>query len=92
MIINPAFGDATTGGIIGFCAGYASKKVVKLVVVVIGAFLVGLQLMANSDIIHINYDKLYAILESLMSTFAIPDIGVIGIGVASGFVLGWQKG
>ena len=53
------------GGIGGFLVGYAIKKISKLIVVLIGLFILFLIYLGTSGIIDINYEKLVEALTGL---------------------------
>lgn len=46
------------GGIAGFLIGYAIKKVMKIMLVIVGLFFAALAYFASQGIITINWDKL----------------------------------
>lgn len=46
------------GGIAGFLIGYAVKKVMKIMLVIIGLFFAALAYLSSQGIISINWDKL----------------------------------
>jgi uncharacterized membrane protein (Fun14 family) len=45
------------GGIMGFCAGYASKKVAKAMVVLIGILFICIQLLVYVKFVDVHWDK-----------------------------------
>jgi uncharacterized membrane protein (Fun14 family) len=63
---------ATVGGgfFVGVLIGYALKKVVKLVAVVVGLFFAGLAYLQYQQIININWDKLQATSQNAVTMFA----------------------
>ena len=74
----------------GVLIGYALKKVVKLVAVVVGLFFAGLTYLQYQQIVGINWDKISHVSENTMSTLAnatthIP--GVYGDGHAGALVV-----
>jgi len=71
------------GGIGGFIVGYSIKKISKLIVVLIGIFVVALLYLGTRGIISINYDELWDALISLL-----PFMGSF----LAGFVLGFKLG
>jgi len=88
------------GGVGGFIAGYALKKISKLVVVLIGLFFLVLLYLGYSGIISINYDKL---LEAIANGLGLGGqvakwlIGIISVlplvgSFALGFFLGFKMG
>lgn len=88
------------GGIGGFIVGYTIKKLSKLIVILIGLFLIVLIYMGTSGIININYEKFGEALTGLFS-FAgqatswliglislLPFVGSFIVGFALGFKFG----
>ena len=57
-IVSPLVFQLGTGAIGGFVVGYAIKKVAKLIVVLIGIFLLALIYLSSQGILAVNYDKL----------------------------------
>ena len=87
------------GGIGGFLVGYAAKKALKIIAVILGIGILGLLYLANTGVISINYDKLREATSGLSGSTGIftginqllvnlPFAGsfVVGIG------LGWKYG
>ena len=73
---------ATMGGgfFVGVLIGYALKKVIKLLGVIVGLFLAGLAYLQNHQIANINWNKLQTVSEGAITTLAnlsthIPAIG-----------------
>jgi uncharacterized membrane protein (Fun14 family) len=63
---------ATIGGgfFIGILIGYALKKVIKLVAVIVGLFLAGLAYLQYNQIANINWNKLQTIAEGTNTTLS----------------------
>ena len=57
-IATPLMFQLGTGAIGGFVVGYAIKKVAKLIVVLIGIFLLALVYLSSQGILEVNYGKL----------------------------------
>ena len=57
-ILSPLGYQVGIGGVGGFIAGYALKKLVKLAVVIIGIFILALAYLGYKGIININYGAL----------------------------------
>jgi uncharacterized membrane protein (Fun14 family) len=88
------------GGIGGFIVGYALKKLSKLLVIVLGLFIVALLYLGVKGIISINYDALWnalanslGIAESAFSWIVglislLPFAGSFIVGFLLGFKLG----
>ena len=72
---------STLGGgfFVGVLIGYALKKVIKLVVVIVGLFLAGLAYLQNQQIANINWNKLQQISERTITTLSNPTIQIPGI-------------
>jgi uncharacterized membrane protein (Fun14 family) len=73
---------ATLGGgfVMGILIGWALKKVIKLLAIIIGLFLAGLAYLQYQQIATINWDKLQTISQSTITTITnatmqLPDIG-----------------
>jgi uncharacterized membrane protein (Fun14 family) len=99
--------SATVGGgfFAGLVTGWALKKVIKLVAVVVGLFLGALIYLQSQTIININWDKLQSLSEATLSTIgnSITNtgeisnlIGNVGIpltgSLSAGFAIGFMKG
>jgi uncharacterized membrane protein (Fun14 family) len=94
------------GGIAGFLIGYAIKKVIKIMMVIVGLFLAALLYLSHQGIITINWDKLEASATgaTTMANSSIPGLSdqVMAIAqnfgipltgsFAAAFVLGFMKG
>jgi uncharacterized membrane protein (Fun14 family) len=63
---------ATLGGgfFVGVLIGYALKKVIKLVAVIVGLFLAGLAYLQCNQIANINWNKLQQISEGTITTLS----------------------
>ncbi|WP_456411327.1 FUN14 domain-containing protein [Oceanithermus sp.] len=101
--LQPYVGQITFGGLAGFVAGYALKKVGKLAALVLGLFFIGLQLMAYYGLVEINWTRIQASVEPLLGeeqlrtlwqrlldvlTYNAPFAG----GFTAGLVLGLKRG
>jgi uncharacterized membrane protein (Fun14 family) len=84
MSIVESFGPtaATMGGgfFVGILIGYALKKIIKIVAVIVGLFLAGLAYLQYHQIANINWNKLQHISEGVITTLTnlmtqIPGIG-----------------
>jgi uncharacterized membrane protein (Fun14 family) len=79
----------TIGGgfFVGILIGYALKKVIKILAVIVGLFLAGLAYLQYHQIANINWDKLQQVSEGAITTLsnAITQItgGSIGDGHAA---------
>ena len=96
MSIIDSFGPtaATLGGgfFVGVLIGYALKKVIKIVAVIVGLFLSALAYLQHQQIATINWNKLQQISEHTITTFSnaivqIPAIGNTSDQAASYFAM-----
>jgi uncharacterized membrane protein (Fun14 family) len=99
-IISPLAYQLGVGGIGGFIVGFAIKKLSKLILFLIGIFLIILLYLGTSGVISINYDSLFNALAGLLG-FAgqaaswliglislLPFVGSFVVGFLLGFKLG----
>ena len=74
MSIVESFGStaATMGGgfFVGLLIGYALKKVIKIVAVIVGLFLAGLAYLQYHQIAKINWNKLQTVSEGAITTLS----------------------
>src|SRR5215217_8557796 len=63
---------ATLGGgfFVGFLIGYALKKVIKILAVLVGLFLAGLAYLQYHHIANINWNKLQTVSEGAITTLS----------------------
>ncbi len=93
-----------SGGLIGFLAGFALKRIFKILAVIVGIFFAALYFQSQ-NLISVNWDKIQSMSQGLVSTLAhsLTDTGQIstitgnlGIpltgGLAAGFAIGVMKG
>lgn len=88
------------GGIGGFIVGYAIKKISKLIVVLMGLFIIFLLYLGTSGIISVNYKELWNALANLLgfaSQAATWLVGLISLlpfmgSFLAGFLLGFKLG
>ncbi len=73
---------ATIGGglFIGLLVGYALKKVVKLVAVVVGLFFAGIAYLQYEEVVTVNWSKLQAASQNIVSTIANATTQIPGFG------------
>jgi uncharacterized membrane protein (Fun14 family) len=103
--VAPTLFTIGSGGLIGFLAGFALKRVFKIIAVIVGLFFAALMYFQSQNLISINWDKIQSISQGLISTLAhsLTDTGQIytitgnlGIpltgGLAAGFAIGVMKG
>ena len=85
IIENLAPTAATLGGgfFVGILVGYAVKKVIKIVAVIIGIFLAGLAYLQSQQIANINWNKLQTVSEGALTTVANLTMQIPGISASS---------
>ena len=100
--ITAAVGGGFFGGIL---LGYALKKVVKLIAVVVGLFIAGLAYLQYQQVSSINWDKVEGSItgltsatvnilnENTVTTQLMSNFGISLTGLmASGFTIGFLRG
>ena len=103
--VAPTLFTIGSGGLIGFLAGFAMKRVFKILAVIVGLFFAALMYFQAQNLISVNWDKIQSMTQGLLSTLAhsLIDTGQIstitgnlGIpltgGLAAGFAMGVMKG
>ncbi|NJE25378.1 hypothetical protein K1720_05135 [Thermococcus argininiproducens] len=95
--ISGIMGDMGIGAVVGFITGYALKKFIKIVLTLIGAYILSLFWLQQKGVISINTDALFNLAESATTstlTLAERAIGILpGTGAfVAGFYLGFRKG
>src|SRR5215204_5377359 len=87
MNIIESFGPtaATLGGgfFVGVLIGYALKKVIKLLAVIVGLFLAGLAYLQSQQIANINWNKLQQMSEGAITTLSNLTMQIPGISAGS---------
>jgi uncharacterized membrane protein (Fun14 family) len=100
-IITPIVYQLGAGGITGFVAGYAIKKITKLILIVIGIFvMVLIYLDYVTGIIQVNYSKLADAVAGLVgkaggaSSLLVAIIAHLPLAGSFllGFFVGWKMG
>ncbi|MCD6373541.1 MAG: hypothetical protein J7L37_08390 [Thermococcus sp.] len=91
------FGDMGVGAVVGFITGFALKKIMKLAMAIIGAYLLSLLWLQQKGVIEINQDKLFNLATGWSS--AVMSIGEKAVGILpgttafmAGFYVGFRKG
>ena len=76
---------ATRGGgfFVGILIGYALKKVIKLLAVIVGLFLAGLAYLQYHQIANINWNKLQTVSEGTITALANAIMQIPGFGDSS---------
>ncbi|RKX48434.1 MAG: hypothetical protein DRP38_04755 [Thermotogae bacterium] len=95
--VSGIVGDMGIGAAVGFITGYALKKFIKIVLTLIGVYLLTLFWLQQKGVITINTDALFNLAESATtSTLTLADKveGILpGTGAfVAGFYLGFRKG
>jgi uncharacterized membrane protein (Fun14 family) len=95
-VISPLVFQLGVGGIGGFVVGYALKKLSKLILVLIGLFLLALIYLGTQGILNINYGALWNALSSLVGSAGSAFNWLVGIisllPFAGSFVVGFLLG
>jgi uncharacterized membrane protein (Fun14 family) len=99
-IISPLVYQLGIGGVGGFIIGFVIKKISKLIIILIGLFLIALLYLSTKGVISINYGSLFEALQGAFS-FAgqaaswlaglvsiLPFAGSFAVGFLLGFKLG----
>src|SRR5215203_1660287 len=75
----------TMGGgfFVGVLIGYALKKVIKLLAIIVGLFLAGLAYLQYNRIANINWNKLQTVSEGAITTLSNLTMQIPGIGYTS---------
>jgi len=98
--ITPLVYQLGIGGVGGFIAGYALKKLMKIVAIIIGLFIIALVYLGYRGIISINFGELEKAISGalglapeaagVISTIIafLPSVGAFGVGFLLGFKMG----
>ncbi len=101
--LQPYLGQITFGGLAGFVAGYALKKVGKVAAIVLGLFFIGLQLLAYYGFVEIDWTRIQASVDPLLGQEQLQSLwqrlvavltynGPFAGGFVAGLVLGLKRG
>ncbi|AFK22745.1 FUN14 domain-containing protein [Pyrococcus sp. ST04] len=90
-------GDVGVGAVVGFIVGYALKKLMKIVIALIGAYVLSLFWLQQKGVITINTDALFNLTkQATTATLSLADkvMGILPGSAAfvAGFYLGFKKG
>jgi uncharacterized membrane protein (Fun14 family) len=90
-------GDVGVWGVVGFITGYALKKLLKLAMALIGAYILSLFYLQQKGVITINTDKLFNLTNNLAQQVMGIGQKVLGIlpgtgAFVGGFYIGFKKG
>jgi uncharacterized membrane protein (Fun14 family) len=87
MNIVESFGPtaATLGGgfFIGILIGYALKKSIKILAIIVGLFLAGLAYLQYHQVANINWNKLQTLLEGVLTVLANAITQISGFSIGS---------
>ena len=100
QVVSPLVFQLGIGGVGGFIVGFALKKLSKLILFLIGVFIVALIYLSTRGIININYDALWKALSNLLGSAGSAFswlIGVISVlpfagSFMAGFLIGLKLG
>jgi len=99
-IVAPIVYQLGIGGVAGFVAGYAIKKITKLILIVIGFFVMVLIYLGYTGIINVNYGKLADAVSGLVGKAGgatsvlvaiVAHLPFAGSFIAA-FFIGWKMG
>ena len=99
-VLTPLAFQGVAGFLCGLAAGYALKKIGKVLAVVFGVFVLALMYLQYKGIITVHYDKLFSMIVSYLEKVQIPStalaalisyLPVVGT-FAVGFAIGFKKG
>jgi uncharacterized membrane protein (Fun14 family) len=98
-ILSPLVAQFGIGGVGGFIVGYALKKLSKLVVVIIGLFVLALLYLSVNGIISIDYGALWNSIGDLLGAGAAASwvVSIVSLipffsSFIVGFLLGFKLG
>ena len=100
---GPFIAQFALGGILGFCAGFAVKKVSKIVAIIVGLGFILVQIMAYFKVIEIDWAPIAQWWDVVRSTETIENAGTTVrtilvanvpalMGAVPGFILGLRRG
>ncbi|WP_297500438.1 FUN14 domain-containing protein [Thermococcus sp.] len=95
--LNGIIGDVGVWGIVGLITGYALKKLLKLTMALIGAYILSLFYLQQKGVITINTDKLFNLASNITQQVIGLGQKVVGIlpgtgSFVAGFYIGFKKG
>jgi uncharacterized membrane protein (Fun14 family) len=95
-VVSPLVFQLGVGGIGGFVVGYALKKLSKLILVLIGLFVLALIYLSTQGILNVNYSALWDALSRLVGSASSAFnwlVGVISLlPFAGSFIVGFLLG
>ncbi len=95
--LNAMVGDVGVGAVVGIITGFALKKILKLAIAIIGAYLLSLFWLQHKGVITVNEEKLFNLAAGWSSELLTLGEKVVGIlpgttAFLAGFYLGFRKG
>jgi uncharacterized membrane protein (Fun14 family) len=75
----PTASTLGSGFFVGVLIGYALKKVIKIVAIIVGLFLAGLAYLQSQQIATINWNKLQTVLEGTITAISNLSLQISGI-------------
>jgi len=94
--INLLFAQLGMGGVAGFVVGFAFKKMLKMLLILVGVFFAILQYLAYVGLITINYDRMFQSMQGFTKVFEggfnLPAFLTTNIPLAGTFVVGFGLG
>jgi uncharacterized membrane protein (Fun14 family) len=99
-VVSPLVFQLGVGGVGGFVVGYALKKLSKLILILIGLFILALIYLSTQGVININYGSLWSALSGLIGlgssvfSWLISVISLLPFAASfiGGFLLGLKLG
>jgi len=96
-VLTPVAFQGVAGFLCGFAAGYALKKIGKVLAVVFGVFVLALMYLQYKGIITVHYDKLFSLTESYLTAVmqmqsTVLTTVVSHIPLAASFTVGFTAG
>jgi uncharacterized membrane protein (Fun14 family) len=99
-IVSPVVFQLGVGGVGGFVVGFALKKLSKLILVLIGVFIIALIYLATQGVINIDYAALWSGLANLIGLAGTAFSWIVGVisllpfaaSFIAGFLLGLKLG
>ena len=99
-VVSPLVFQLGVGGVGGFVVGYALKKLSKLILILIGLFILALIYLSTQGIININYNSLWSALSDLIGVGSAVFSWLVGVisllpfaaSFIGGFLLGLKLG
>lgn len=99
-ILTPLVFQLGAGGVAGFIVGYAFKKLLKLLAIIVGLFVAALIYLAYAGIIEVHFDKLAEAIAGLLGMAGQATGLLVTIisflpfagSFAAGLLVGWKMG